>query len=194
MGGRSPEPPPPAVRAPIAEATGRAPPDPPTPSLSAIPTPPFRHSCAGRNHATSSAHHPTKHHPFPNSSLPPSRGEVRWGVGVPSYRHRPCARQPTPNTKIAYQISLPATRALSDTPTPSPPSPRSSPRHSLRPPPSFLRRQEAGVRLQAQQLVVEHFGGGLVVEALAGGVVGGGERVEVGVAAQAAAQPARRSW
>ncbi len=67
-------------------------------------TPPFRHSCAGRNlhpsvilrtplsvipaqagtHATSSARtrqsRPTPT-PFPNSSLPPLRREVRWGVG-----------------------------------------------------------------------------------------------------------------
>ena len=39
------------------------------------PAPSLRHSCAGRNHH----HHPTS--PFPNSSLPPLRGEVRWGVG-----------------------------------------------------------------------------------------------------------------
>ena len=33
-----------------------------------------RHSCTGRSS------HPNNTHPFPNSSLPPSRGEVRWGV------------------------------------------------------------------------------------------------------------------
>ena len=38
-------------------------------------------SCAGRNPPTPTAAH------HPNSSLPPSRGEVRWGVGVPSGRY-----------------------------------------------------------------------------------------------------------
>ena len=42
--------------------------------------PPSRHSCAGRNHSTHQATR-TKHLPQENSSLPPFRGEVRWGVG-----------------------------------------------------------------------------------------------------------------
>ncbi len=77
--------------------------------------------------------------PFPNSSLPPSRGEVRWGV-------RGNARLPT---ALAYTPIAPPT-----IPAHSPPSPPTL-RHScaptvilLRPhrhscaPPSFLRRQE----------------------------------------------------
>ena len=44
---------------------------------SVIPAPPFRHSCAGRNPPLPNT--PSRP-PFPNSSLPPSRGEVRWGV------------------------------------------------------------------------------------------------------------------
>ncbi len=45
----------------------------------------LRHSCAGRNpgaprQASRRAHHSPNTPPSPNSSLPPSRGEVRWGV------------------------------------------------------------------------------------------------------------------
>ena len=39
----------------------------------------FRHSCAGRNPRAPTPAPPPL--PFPNSSLPPFRGEVRWGVG-----------------------------------------------------------------------------------------------------------------
>ena len=78
------------------------------------PTPPLRHSCAGRN--------PHPHIPFPNSSLPPSRGEVRWGVEAPSHRHQPCAPR-SPISLLLRRIPRPPTSFL-------------------RPPPSFLRRQE----------------------------------------------------
>ena len=57
------------------------------------PALPLRHSCAGRNPRTLSPSFPRSPsvipaqagttHPFPNSSLPPFRGEVRWGVGGP---------------------------------------------------------------------------------------------------------------
>ncbi len=69
----------------------RPPPSPPPPTVIAarnrhscaqpsfLPPPPHRHSCAGRNPR---AHAPPLS-PFPNSYLPPSRGEVRWGVGGP---------------------------------------------------------------------------------------------------------------
>ena len=74
-------------------------------ALPVISAPLFRHSCAGRN---------PPRHPLllPNSSLPPSRGEVRWGVGHP---------EPPP----------PPARGIP-----------SLARHSCAPPPSFLRRQE----------------------------------------------------
>ena len=69
---------------------------------SVIPAPLLRHSCAGRNPPT-----PTPTLPQ-NSSLPPLRGEVRWGWNVANQRRRPC--------------HTPITRA-------TPPSP---PRHLLR--------------------------------------------------------------
>ena len=50
--------------------------------------------------------------PSPNSSLPPSRGEVRWGVGVPSVRHRsraPIAHAaPTPSFPPPSRHSYPS--------------------------------------------------------------------------------------
>ena len=52
---------------------------------------------------------------FPNSSLPPSRGEVRWGVGVPSRRHRPrpapithAIPPPSPLLPLRYPYSPPS--------------------------------------------------------------------------------------
>ena len=94
-----------------------------TSTLPSPPRPPLRHSCAGRNHPLSPHTHPphtrTYTTPFPNSSLPPLRGEVRWGVGAPSLRQRSSGRPMS---------------TRSPRPT-SPPSP-------LRPSPSFLRRQE----------------------------------------------------
>ena len=67
------------------------------------PTPPLRHSCAGRN--------PHPHIPFPNSSLPPSRGEVRWGVEAPSHRHQPCAPR-SPISLLLRRIPRPPTSFL----------------------------------------------------------------------------------
>ncbi len=96
----------------------------------------FRHSCAGRNPGdhqrlrsppvSRHAHHPANTHPFPNSSLPPTRGEVRRGVGShkPTHQTRPAPiptphlHRPRPNRHTRAPLSL------------------------LRPPPSFLRRQE----------------------------------------------------
>ena len=74
-------------------------------------------------------------HPFPNSSLPPSRGEVRWGVGVPSRRHRP---RPAPITHAIPPPSPPLPSVIPARPsvTPTPPSVIPAPA------PSFLRRQE----------------------------------------------------
>ena len=61
-----------------------------------FPRPPSRHSCAGRN--------PPSHLPSPNSSLPPLRGEVRWGVGgnerLPTARLTP--RSPTPSAPLRH--------------------------------------------------------------------------------------------
>ena len=57
---------------------------------------PLRHSCAGRNPPRLPPHCPTS--PFPNSSLPPSRGEVRWGVEAPSHPQPPSTpRSPPPS-------------------------------------------------------------------------------------------------
>ena len=90
--------------------------------------------------------HPTPT-PFPNSSLPPSRGEVRWGVGG-------CDRPPP----LTFH---PHTRAQDPSFAPPPPlAIRAPPRHScapcchpcaplpsfLRAFSSFLRRQEPGDR------------------------------------------------
>ncbi len=81
-----------------------------------IPAPSPRHSCAGRNHH----HHPTS--PCPNSSLPPLRGEARWGGG--RLRAGDYGRaQPQP-------------------PAQPPARERSLSRHSCPFPPSFLRRQK----------------------------------------------------
>ncbi len=122
----------------------------PTPS-SVIPAPPHRHSCAGRNPP------PIPQTPAassPNSSLPPSRGEVRWGVErhepppatkrhphssrthPHSHHPRPLPRYPRPLPPPPRPPSPP--RALPSPPRPSRhPSPL--PRHSCAPPPSFLR-------------------------------------------------------
>ncbi len=115
-------------RAPPSVCTTLSPPHPlPHP---AIPAPSLRHSCAGRNHAA----HPTTT-PFPNSSLPPSRGEVRWGVGGPERAPPSVCTTPSP----PHPLPLP--------PFPRPPSvipaqAGTHPRHSRAPLPSFLRRQE----------------------------------------------------
>ena len=94
---------------------------------------------AGTHH-----HHPTS--PIPNSSLPPSRGEVRWGVECCEPPPRPYTpRSPTraplrhscAPTVIPAQAGTHAPPAIpaphSATPTPLPSSPRSS-RHSRAPP------------------------------------------------------------
>ena len=127
--------------------------------LSVIPAPPLRHSCAGRNHAppraSHHAHQPPSSHPFPNSSLPPSRGEVRWGVGG----HEPSP--PVARAPIAHPTPPPPSRARPNRPphfplhpvarpqiahpTPPPPSRAPSIAHPT-PPPSFLRRQEPTLR------------------------------------------------
>ena len=73
---------------------------------------PLRHSCAGRNPPT-----PTPTHPFPNSSLPPSRGEVRWGV-----RGNERLPTPLPYTSIASPViptpptTLPASASTTNPP------------------------------------------------------------------------------
>ncbi len=61
------------------------------PSVNSSPPRPLRHTCAPLRHScapsvipaqagTHASTHPHIPYPFPNSSLPPSRGEVRWGV------------------------------------------------------------------------------------------------------------------
>jgi len=66
-------------------------------------TPPPRHSCAPplflRRQEPRLSH--TSAPPFPNSSLPPLRGEVRWGVG----RREP--PPPVPHAPIAHPLPLP---------------------------------------------------------------------------------------
>ena len=93
------------------------------PSFLRLPPPSFprplpRHSCAGRNPP-----HPNAPKPLPqeNSSLPPSRGEARWGV---ERRERPPATEPPPALSGAHPptvIPAPLTR------------------HPCTPHPSFLR-------------------------------------------------------
>ena len=79
--------------------------------------------------------HPPNTPSSPNSSLPPGRGEVRWGVG----RHEPgppVIRAPIHSRRSSPPpLSCPCRRYTS----PSFPRPH---RHSCAPPPSFLRRQE----------------------------------------------------
>ena len=85
------------------------------------PAPLLRHPRAGRNPP---AHNADLAPPLPqNSSLPPFRGEVRWGVG---------ATEPAPAA-----LQHPDRRSAITCPTPSPP-PRQEPAQA----PSFLRRQE----------------------------------------------------
>ena len=121
------------------------------------PAPP-RHSCAGRNPRSQPsflrpipsflrrqeppAPTPTPA-PFPNSSLPPSRGEARWGVGrceqAPPVAPAPLPVAPAlptvipaPPTVIPAPPTVIPAQAGTRAPLPSP----------LRPQPSFLRRQE----------------------------------------------------
>ena len=70
----------------------------PAPPTSFLPPPP-RHSCAGRN--------PHPHIPFPNSSLPPSRGEVRWGWkprAAATSRARPNHPSHSPHTSFLHPL------------------------------------------------------------------------------------------
>ena len=78
------------------------------PPLSVIPRALSRHSCAGRNPPT-----PTPA-PSPNSSLPPFRGEVRWGV---ERREHPLSLLHTP---IAPHTPIRHTSPLSVIPHPYP--------------------------------------------------------------------------
>ena len=87
-----------------------------------IPAPLRRHSCAGRN--------PRTHAPsplFPNSSLPPKRGEVRWGVRRPE---RAPAIVHAPRRRSARRLNCHTAHRPN--------------RHSCAPLSSFLRRQEWG--------------------------------------------------
>ena len=122
-------------------------PSPPTPSVIPAPPPP-RHSCAGRNpRATAGAHAtadpllvPLKGGrdessqslpPQENSSLPPFRGEARWGVRRterPPAIIRAAPRSSTP--RISHAAHLPRraspTPRISHTVIPAPPPPRHS--------------------------------------------------------------------
>ena len=92
-------------------ATTTAPPTPPitpppSPSflrpLPVIPAPPLRHSCAPSPSFLRRQEPPPPPNPppFPNSSLPPLRGEVRWGVGG----HEPATTAaPSPNRPLNRQ-------------------------------------------------------------------------------------------
>ena len=93
---------------PRACATSRATPRSPAahssspPPLPPSPRTPSRHSCAPSRHSCAGRNQPTPRPPlFPNSSLPPSRGEVRWGVGrheraPPLASHRDRLRHSSP--------------------------------------------------------------------------------------------------
>ena len=130
---------------------------PPIPSSLRPPLPVIPAQAGTRTpHPPLSPHaHPHPTTPFPNSSLPPFRGEARWGVGgndppPPTLSHTP--RTPPPRSVIPAQAG---TRA---TPSPSPSRHSCAPpfRHSCAgrnphtprsvipapPSPSFLRRQE----------------------------------------------------
>ena len=97
----------------------------PLPQPSSPPPPPYPRSPS----SFLRRQEPKRTHPFPNSSLPPLRGEVRWGVRrcEPAHQsHRaPIARTAPPNRHPRAPIARTA---------PPPPYPRS--------PSSFLRRQE----------------------------------------------------
>ncbi len=78
-------------------AADRTHPNHPNRTPSVIPAPPPRHSRAPHPsflRRQERAHPRIPHSPFPNSSLPPSRGEVRWGVEAPNHRRRPHPPQP----------------------------------------------------------------------------------------------------
>ena len=118
---------------------------------SVIPAPPHRYSCPSppsflrpipsflrpspsflrRQEPTTPTHTTNTRQtklPQENSSLPPFRGEVRWGVGG-------CERSPAPEWPPALLSNV------STLPSSLPPPP---PRHSYALIPSFLRRQEPG--------------------------------------------------
>ena len=89
---------------------------------------PIRHSCAGRNHRPPRRPAPPAKpthlpHPHPNSSLPPERGEVRWGVGAPSNHHRlRRPRSPTP-LPTRHSCALPVRHSCAGrNPPPTPPN------------------------------------------------------------------------
>ncbi len=109
--------------------------------LSVTPAPPTVIPAQAGTHASTHPHIP---YPVPNSSLPPTRGEVRWGVGG---SERPPASE-WPPALFESALTLPPCRAPTVTPTPLSVIPAHLfvipvpfPSH-LRPPPSFLRRQE----------------------------------------------------
>ena len=94
------------------------------------PTPRFRHSCAPSvipAQAGTHTHRITHTTPFPNSSLPPSRGEVRWGVKARERTSSRCAglRSPTQPPPRARCLQPPAsvipTQAGTHHPPPTPP-------------------------------------------------------------------------
>ena len=122
-------------RPPAAERQS-APPSPPSnpPSPSPHPSPvipraPLRHSCAGRNpHAPN----PTFLASSPNSSLPPFRGEVRWGVGSPE-RPPAAERQPAPPSPPSNPPS-PSPHPPPATPAPPPVIPALPPATPAPPP------------------------------------------------------------
>ena len=88
MGGEQPQPAPPATPTPqpVTPTPQPATPAPPT----VIPAPPIVIPAQAGTHARRNIH------PFPNSSLLPSRGEVRWGLSSRNQRHPPPLR-PNPS-------------------------------------------------------------------------------------------------
>ena len=101
----------------------------------------FRHSCAPPRHSCAGRNPPQHPHPPPPPNLPPSRGEVRWGVrgheSTPPIAPRPAPSHPRPSrhthTPLRHTHAPPVTSGPS---LPSPP--RLSPSH-LRLSPSHLR-------------------------------------------------------
>ena len=126
----------------------RSPPHtPPPPSLFLPPPPPsfLRRQKPGNLHPQYPPQHPANPHTFPNSSLPPSRGEVRWGV---RRNERPpateCPSRPTPPERIhasVYPLHPFRTPCAPSAYTPTPPPYTAAPPLS-----SFLRRQEPTAR------------------------------------------------
>ncbi len=128
VGGHEPSPPSRARpdRSPHSPSAQSRVPQSPLRSPSVIPAPPSVIPAQAGTHApprvSHHAHQPPSSHPFPNSSLPPSRGEVRWGVG--GHEPPPPSRAPRSLTPPSAQSRAPQSL------TPLPLRPVARPDHS----------------------------------------------------------------